>query len=373
MSLLKLLITRKSRHPVSSWFRWDRVFYVHKARTAIAYLPELLRIDPGEEILMPAYNCGTEIDPLLKAGISIVLYRVDRSAKIDIVDIRRRVTGKTKAVYVTHYFGFPQPLNELKQFCQQRRIYLIEDCALSLFSSDGTERLGTIGDVGVMSFSKTLPVPDGGALVINNPALAIDRWVLRAAPKIVTLKSLLPLLKAATLRRLSRRKWLYPLFRMIRDMSAGCESVGFEGWNKMPESYYYNFELTDRAMSDLTRRVLDQLDFKDILGKRRANYRRLLTLVSENLKISPLLGELPDGICPLHFPVLVRDRNKVCMTLNRQSIDALPWWAGYHRNLSWDGFDDARFLKDNLLVLPVHQDLTENEVTFVAERLLAAA
>jgi perosamine synthetase len=377
MGLSTLLTAGKSRHPVCSWFRDARVCYVHRARTAIAYLPELLRMDPGDEILMPAYNCGTEIDPLLKAGISIVLYRVDKSTRIDVADIRRRVTDRTKAVYVTHYFGFPQPLTELKQICQQGRMYLIEDCALSLFSSDGAARLGTVGDVSVMSFPKTLPVPDGGALVINNPALATDRWSLKVAPKSAVFRNFLPLLKSATLRSLSRRKWTYPLYELLAGLSLGTpsdgEPGGFEGWNKMPENYYYTSELADRAISALTRRALDGFDFEDILEKRRANYRGLLTLVSGNQKITPLLGELPAGTCPLCFPVIVDRRNQVCAELNNKRIDAIPWWGGYHRELSWDGFDDARFLKDNLLVVPVHQDLTENEVTFVAERLLAAA
>lgn len=326
---------------------------------------------------MPSYNCGTEVDPLLHAGISIVLYRVDRSSRIDITDLRRRVTSKTKAVYVTHYFGFPQPLPELKEFCQARRLYLIEDCALSLFSSDDTTKLGTVGDAAVFSFPKSLPVPDGGALVGNDRALDVGEWRLTAPKSMPVLRGLLPLVKASLLRGLSRRTLSYPLYWLLvaveRTVHSSAKPCSVDEWGKMPDTYYYSVEMTDRRMSLVTHCLLSRFDSMAIIEKRRANFERYLELFSEESKISPLFDELPSGVCPLHFPVISDRRNQVCADLNYKGIDAIPWWAGYHQGLSWKEFDDARFLKDNLLTLPVHQDLEFNEVEFIAESLLAAA
>jgi dTDP-4-amino-4,6-dideoxygalactose transaminase len=350
---------------------------VHRARTAIQHLPELLRIVPGDEVLMPSYNCGTEVDPLLHNGLSVVLYRVDRSSQIDVADLQSRVTGRTKAVYVTHYFGFPQPLTELKEFCRERGLHLIEDCALSLFSSDDTTKLGTVGDAAVFSFPKSLPVPDGGALVVNNPDLDVRQWLLRAPNTITVLKGLLSLFKSGALRNLSRGTLSYPLCRALIGLRGVLSAEGADAplkeWSKMPQNYYFSDEMTDRGMSRMTQRALARFNVTAIIDKRRANYQKFFEAFSEHVGIKPLFDYLPAGVCPLHFPVIVKRRNEVCDCLSKKGIDAIPWWAGYHRSLSWKEFDDSRFLKDNLLTLPLHQDLEEDEVQFIADEMLAVA
>jgi perosamine synthetase len=132
----------KVQFAVPTWFEGRSVRYVHKARIAIRHVCDALGLCPGTETLAPSYNCGSEIDPLLKSGTSVVLYRVDKNAKIDIADLISRVTKKTKAIYVTHYFGFPQDLREIRRVCVDKKIYLIEDCALALFTAVGENQLG---------------------------------------------------------------------------------------------------------------------------------------------------------------------------------------------------------------------------------------
>lgn len=81
---------------VEKWLPGRQVCFVHKARTAIRHACEMLKLQPGDEILAPAYNCGTEIDALRSCGIRVVPYRIDRSTNIDIEDIIRRVTEKIR-------------------------------------------------------------------------------------------------------------------------------------------------------------------------------------------------------------------------------------------------------------------------------------
>lgn len=364
------------KNPASSWFPEETVSYVHRARTAISRLPELLAIKAGDEVLMPAYNCGSEIDSFLKLGITVVLFRIDTAGKIDVTDIMRKVSGKTKAVYMTHYFGFPQDLTNLLALCKQRDLFLIEDCALSLFSSDDNRKLGYLGDVAVASFPKTLPLPDGGALIVNNQTLRLKTWALIKAPVFPVFRHLLPLIKSSVLRYLSRKPLYHPIFSWISGLLDAGKSGGpsnlAEKWKVMPESYYYKPELDNRRMSFLSKRMLDRIDYSQVVEKRRKNYQRLLSMFSDNPNVMPMFRALPPGVCPLVFPVIVQDREKICIELNKQHIHAIPWWAGYHRDLSWNGFEDARFLKDHVVALPIHQDLTEDEVSFIGNRFLAA-
>ena len=75
------------------------VYYVHKARVAIRFACELMKIGYGDEVLAPAYNCGTEVDAIMNSGASVTLYRTDKTGQVDIADLQRRISSKTKLIY----------------------------------------------------------------------------------------------------------------------------------------------------------------------------------------------------------------------------------------------------------------------------------
>ena len=78
--------------------------------------------------------------------------------KHDFDEIRDMITDQTKAIYLIHYLGFPGPVEELLELCKERNIYLIEDCALSLFSCVSDKPLGSYGHASIFSLYKSLPV-----------------------------------------------------------------------------------------------------------------------------------------------------------------------------------------------------------------------
>jgi perosamine synthetase len=358
---------------VASWFQNDRTYYVHLGRVAIRYACELLGVGKGDELLAPAYNCGSEIDPLLCSGASLGLYRIDHTANIDLNDLERRISKKTRAIYVTHYFGMPHSLAEIRALCRDRKIYLIEDCALSLFSSDGETRLGSSGDISIFSFMKTLPVPDGGAMVINNPDLSAESW-RRHRPPIGSLsRGMLSLAKRYVLHASSQSGLFYSTLwsllarTRLRNSDNGECDVFFPD---MPSCFYYDVRLDNNDISGITQRMLRTFDAAEIRSRRRRNFLRYLDLLSSAEGVEPLYRELPAGVCPLHFPVFVPQRGVVCRELNALSIDAIAWWSGYHRSLPWPEYPDACLLKDRLLVLPVHQGLGDNHIEFICEMLL---
>ncbi len=358
---------------VASWFENDRIYYVHLGRVAIRRACELLGVGKGDEVLVPAYNCGSEIDPLLCTGASLELYRVDRAANIDLNDLQGRISNKTRVIFVTHYFGMPQSLDEIRALCRGRKVRLIEDCALSLFSSDCEIRLGSLGDISVFSFPKTLPVPDGGALVVNNPDLSADGWRRHRPPIRRLSRAMLSLAKRYVLHTSSEADLLYSTLwsllgtrRLANNDNAGPDV----SLPDMPCNFYYDQGFDNRDISGIAKRMLRTFDGVEIRSRRRRNFLRYLNLLSSEGRVKPLYGELPEGVCPLHFPVFVSQRNVVCRELNALSIDATAWWSGYHRSLAWGDYPDACFLKDHLLALPVHQGLSDNHIEFICEKLL---
>lgn len=327
---------------------------------------------------MPSYNCGSEIDPLIHGGAKIVPYRVNAKALIDMEALRALVSDKTKAIYVTHYFGFPQPLNEIRSFCDDKGIYLVEDCALSLFSCSGERKLGTWGDVSVFSLVKSIGVPDGGLLVINNPCLQGQIWQTRNAPLARVTKATLALLKSAFLRGISRRSLLNSVYVALHDWLLhrklrGEEALGLssEFASDIRADMYFNSGLGDRRMFFLSKHALLNTDPKEIVDKRRHNYVQLLTLLRDKQNVTVLHTSLPDGVCPLGLPILVRDRDDLFKRLYWSGIVAAAFWRGFHRSLTWDQFPEACFLKDHLLLLPVHQALDEKDVANIAQAVLA--
>ena len=367
------LLGTRCEHDATTWFPKERVYYVHRGRTAIRRACELLHLGPETEVLAPAYNCGAEIAPLLSRGVSVVLYQTKRSGHIDLDDLRNRITKKTRVIYVTHYFGFPQPIADIKRFCEGKSIYLIEDCALALFSCDGSTELGSTGDISIFSFPKSLPVPDGGALVINSTDLAKNDWELHRAPFSLVAKETLSLLKRNSLRSASGTR-LFPLFWPLleryqaytRYMEPPHQALPPD----MPKSFYYDEDFTDKAISRLTKRLLKTFDITTIVTKRRNNFTLLLNMLAEAKGIEPLFKTLPEGVCPLYFPVIVKNRVYLYRKLNELSIAAIEWWAGYHPALPWDEFPDACFLKDHILALPVHQQLNLEHITFIARKFI---
>jgi perosamine synthetase len=152
-------------------FDGARVLFYYLARNAIWHGADSLGLRPGDEVLMPAYHHGVELQSLLAKGMKLRYYRVDRLMQADLADMRRLLTPGTRALYVIHYLGFPQPIQEIRAMADGAGIPLIEDCALSLWSRVPAGPLGSFGDIGIFCLYKSLPVPHGGTLSLNRPDL----------------------------------------------------------------------------------------------------------------------------------------------------------------------------------------------------------
>ena len=169
--MISALTQSKSKLPDSYQLADRDTVFTYQGRYAISLVCRALKIGPGDEVLVPAYNCGAEVDPYVWCGAKAIFYRVDNRASIDLDDIKRRVTPATRIIHVTHFFGWPQEIGELSAWCRERGLYLLEDCALALFSKGAGDTIGKTGDAAFYSFVKSLPVPDGGILVVNNSKL----------------------------------------------------------------------------------------------------------------------------------------------------------------------------------------------------------
>ena len=368
-----LFAGRHSSGGVLPLFAGRRATFTYKTRVAIRRACDFLGLVPGDEVLAPGYNCGSELDPLRHAGLTIRLYPVNLAAEIDPEVVEVRVGPRTRAIYVTHYFGFLQPqLAGLRALCDRLGLYLIEDCALSLLSGSMPAD-GRTGDVAVFCFYKFFPVIGGGALVINRD-LPGDPPPLRPAPAgeigRQILKQGLKTLLGAGLRDRARtlRGWQPDQPVSPDSADSGVATQGAEA-SDMPKHYYFDSNLRDRRISRLTQRALGGQDVYGAIRHRRENYLTLQGLINGIKGVTMLHPDLPSHVCPLNLPILVSQRDTVIRHLVEQGIAANPWWAGYNRHLDWDDVGDARHLKDSLLTLPIDQRLGSDHLKQIANRL----
>jgi perosamine synthetase len=365
----------EGHHPAADVARFwpqlrDRcVVGTYRGRSAIALACRLFGIGPGHEVLVPAYNCGTELDALLYSGVRIVGYRVSRRCEIDMEDLIARRSSRTRAVYLIHYFGWEQPMDELRRWCDEQGLLLIEDCALALFSEGSSGAIGRTGDAAIFSLPKTLGFCHGGLLSIpTSRAVEISSLALPGLPTL--LKEIRHSARALTHGGLEWFGIFGVLLSARRRIRRGRRLTNVNGeLPRMPDDYYFNPEIyADRALHPKALEVAGSLLCEEIVRRRRTNYLWLAGALDGIPGVEPLYQQLPEGVCPLSLPLLVSNRDACVEILQARGIAALPWWAGFHRNgIEWSQFPDASWLKHNLLTLPIHQGLDDRHLTYIAE------
>ena len=341
-------------------------FYLFWARNALYHGLEVLGLAPGDRILVPAFHCASLVEPLIQYGATVGFYEIDTACSVDLDSIRAQITERTRAVLAIHYFGFPGPMRELRALCDQRGLFLIEDCAHLLAGRGEGGVLGEFGDISVFSCRKFLPVYDGGQLVVNNPSLDARLRLTAPSPlfRLRVWKNIVDKLiddaSVPSLRRLSgvaRR-----LSHAGRQLASRLGGGG--GTSLTVNNYTSDFDRSslDMPMSAPSRRILRTVDIHAVTETRRRNYRTVLAATRDLPGVVPLFPELPDGVCPWVFPFVARGRMEFHLRLRARGVPATTWGDVVHRELPLEAFPDARFLYENLIFLPIHQSLTAGEL-----------
>ena len=135
-------------------------------------------LGPGDEAIVAGMTFVSTPNAVRYTGAEPVLCEIGgpEQMNIDVGDVRRRITPRTKAVIAVHFCGYPARVLELRELCDEHGLTLIEDAAQAIAASvDDTGRhAGTVGDLGCFSlFSKNqLAVGEGGVVTSANDELA---------------------------------------------------------------------------------------------------------------------------------------------------------------------------------------------------------
>lgn len=131
----------------------------------------LSEIEPGDEVIMPAYTFVSTADAFVLRGATAVFVDIrPDTMNIDETKIEAAITDKTKAIVPVHYAGVSCEMTAIMELAEKYHLKVIEDAAQGVMSTYKGQALGSIGDYGCYSFheTKNYSMGEGGALLIRD-------------------------------------------------------------------------------------------------------------------------------------------------------------------------------------------------------------
>jgi dTDP-4-amino-4,6-dideoxygalactose transaminase len=159
-----------------------RVLLTTSCTHALEMCALLLRLRPGDEVIVPDFAFVTTANAFALHGARPVFVDVrPDTLNLDERAVEARIGPRTRAIVALHYAGVGCEMDALGEIARRRGVALIEDNAHGLFGSYRGKPLGSFGALATQSFheTKNLTCGEGGALVVNDPALVERAEILR--------------------------------------------------------------------------------------------------------------------------------------------------------------------------------------------------
>lgn len=142
----------------------------------------LLDIQPGDEVIMPAYTFVSTADAfVLRGAVPVFVDIRPDTMNIDETQIEAAITEKTKAIVPVHYAGVACEMDTIMEIAKRHHLAVVEDAAQGVCAWYKGRALGTIGDYGCFSFheTKNFSMGEGGALLIRDAEKIEEAEILR--------------------------------------------------------------------------------------------------------------------------------------------------------------------------------------------------
>lgn len=147
-----------------------KALLTHSCTAALELSAILIETEPGDEIIMPSYTFVSTANAfVLRGGRPVFVDVREDTLNIDEKKIEDALTKKTKAIVPVHYAGVACEMDVISQIAKRNKLFVVEDAAQGIMSKYKGRALGTIGDIGCLSFheTKNLISGEGGSLLVN--------------------------------------------------------------------------------------------------------------------------------------------------------------------------------------------------------------
>ena len=159
-----------------------KALLTHSCTAALEMTALLLEIQPGDEIIMPAYTFVSTANAfVLRGAVPVFVDIREDTLNIDERLIEAAITDRTKAIVPVHYAGVACEMDTIMSIAQKHGLAVVEDAAQGVMSSYKGRALGSIGHLGAYSFHETKNVicGEGGGLLVNDSAMAMRAEIIR--------------------------------------------------------------------------------------------------------------------------------------------------------------------------------------------------
>lgn len=314
---------------------------VSNGTTAIHLALVIADIGQGDEVLVATYTNMASFFPVHYLGATPIPIDIEPdTCNIDPLLIEAKVTTRTKAIIVVHIFGHPVDMDPVMDIARRHNLKVIEDCAEAHGSVYRGKRVGSIGDIGCFSFyaNKIITTGEGGMLVLNDDALA------------------------------------------ARARSA--RSLAFGKQNKFMHSEIgYNYRMTNlqAAIGCAQMKKIDK-----IVARRREVAARYNSLFAKQPHLRlPVEKDYATNVYWMYHIVLEPDcpmrRDQIMVALAAEGIETRPGFIPYNQQTGFavssqtreNSCPVANYVGANSFYLPSGPRLTDEEIDFVASRMIA--
>jgi dTDP-4-amino-4,6-dideoxygalactose transaminase len=346
--------------------------YAGSGRAALYQLLRQLPRTMAKVVMLPSFHCPSVVDPVLRAGFEVEFYRIRKDLSTDENDLRRRLSSRVAAVLVIHFCGFPSPLAHLLGSRSGADFLVIEDWAHSFLSDLLGPAERPRGEVALYSFSKLVPCLVGGGLHFRKqvvpfeaPPGSVPVW-----DAAVITKRLLEQIVDNSAPPWLRRTWHYVerkrVYLQERVRRARRPAGGhFRTADSLDE------RMAVAGMPWMARAVLRAANLEGVYEARRRNYRVLLENLRETGQLTLLRTDLPEGVCPWGFPVMLEERSRLDYRLKNLGVPLFTFGDTLHPLLQERSEHavraDAELLSRRLMLLSVHQNLSSENMKEIAE------
>ncbi|MDH4233428.1 MAG: dTDP-4-amino-4,6-dideoxygalactose transaminase, partial [Nitrospirota bacterium] len=155
-----------------------KALLTHSCTAALEMTAILADIRPGDEVIMPSYTFVSTANAfVLRGGVPVFVDVRADTLNLDENQIEAAITQRTRAIVPVHYAGVGCEMDAILDIARRHDLLVIEDAAQGLMADYRGKALGTLGQLGAVSFheTKNMISGEGGALLIND-----ERFVGRA-------------------------------------------------------------------------------------------------------------------------------------------------------------------------------------------------
>ncbi len=148
----------------------ESVFMTTSGTHALEMASILIDLKDGDEVIMPSFTFPSTANAVMLRGAKPVFVEVyEDTLNLNIEDLQKKVSDKTKAIIPVHYAGVSCKMEEIMDIAKANNLFVLEDAAQGFNAKYNNQYLGTIGHFGCFSFhgTKNYSSGEGGALIIN--------------------------------------------------------------------------------------------------------------------------------------------------------------------------------------------------------------